>query len=211
MLATVPAIESAKEIAAGALKRGARITVVAAGATYGFVAAAHRALSAGKKSVGFEVSSAALYFDDGCAVDFPARTAEKIVAFNVGWLGNVDESEAPRLEVRYVLDGKKFRAIAGRRIPKIVVGGRPRAPKILAVELVSKGGFVEDVTGRVLKYMGPGGDFHGVPVRVADMFPNRDVEAMEVAGYSIAVTDRMMNEKVVPFSGSESAADVLSA
>lgn len=210
----VPTIERVRDFATGTLLPGARsAAVVVARATCRLASAAHRALSRENNSAGFEVKSAALHFDNGGVVEFPARTAERIAAFDVEWLGDLgDDVESPRLEIRYVLDGKKFRAIATRqKNPKIVVGGRPRAPKVLAVELVPRSGLSEDVTARFLKYAGPAGDFHGTPVRVSDVFPNRDVEAMEEVGYSLAVTDRMMNERVVPFSGRSLAADVLSA
>ena len=94
-----------------------------------------------------------------------------------------------RAEVRYTFRGKKYRMVLRPGDPSAFPGAAfytdstapaCRLPKgVLSARLQGRlgSGIDADVTGRVMKYQGPRGDFHaglGLHVRVHDMFPFDD-------------------------------------
>lgn len=100
-----------------------------------------------------------------------------------------------RVEVRYLAHGKKFRAIlrpgdvpAFPPAPERHRGG-PRG--VMSAELVGDDVAV-NITRRVLKYQGPGKDFHsglGLRVGVTDLFPYDDPADVMNSFHTLRVID----------------------
>lgn len=133
--------------------------------------------------------------DDWCEV--PVR----LLADLRDWQDVAEVRDPTRLEVRYVVRGKKYRMVvrpgdagvrfppyasarADCRLPRGVLDARLRGA------LGPEGGKDCNVTARVQKYQGPHGDFYrglGLSVRVRDMFPFDDHEdnAARFAGVEI--------------------------
>lgn len=178
-------------------------------------AAAKRMLKPLSTTAKLSVESATLYFEDGKAIALPTDQATQIVQRgSVPWVDDADESDSPTLEIRYVFHGKKFRALAkkGEKFPALAEeGGHVNPPKVFAATLVAtpEGKAHLDITYRMLKYMGPKGDWHGASVGVRDMFPNHDVSFMEKRGYDIEIVDDRLNTIVVPFEGDTIISDII--
>jgi len=195
---------TAKWIALGIIRASFRIAL-----------SAQRMLKPRTTSPRLSVESATLYFDDGKAIELPNDQATNIIEHgDAAWLDDVDERDAPTLEIRYVLRGKKFRAIAKRgvKFPTLEEAcGNVSAPKILSATLVSspEGDTHLDITDRVLKYMGPRGDWHGASVKVRDMFPNHDAEQLETRGYDIVVIDNRLHTTITPFKEDTVISDIV--
>ena len=191
---------TAKCIALGIIRASFRVALFA-----------QRMLKPRAKGEKLSIDSATLHFDDGKAIVLPTDQATNITEHRAdSWLDEVDESEAPRLEIRYVSNGKKFRAIAKRgKFPKL--DDTAAAPKILSATLVSspEGDTHLDITNRVLKYMGPRGDWYGTSVKAIDMFPNYDTSHMAERGYDIVVVDNRLHTTVVPFDEETVVSDIV--
>lgn len=170
---------------------------------------------------GFEVCSAIVFTDVGHAVELTKGDAEFVAGLESGsdwwdaesmkWmldglhLDEYEESERGwRVEIRYKIDGSKFRAIArpGEPFPTIVEDAKFSAPRVLKVYLEhAESGDKVDITKRYLKFAGPSGDWHGSSVKVYDLFPNNDNESCADDGYDIVVIDNRLKTKRFAFSG----------
>ena len=91
-----------------------------------------------------------------------------------------------KIEIRYSIHGKKYRAIIRRddniHFPIRKELGVPRGPLIRCATLVSNDGKLVDVTKRILKYAGQNGDFNWhvkSMFLVCDMFPFHNTDDYE--------------------------------
>lgn len=97
-----------------------------------------------------------------------------------------------RLEIRYTSRNNKYRAVARPgapdKLPDLLADPGPkRFPRVVHATLDSAMGNSVDVTGRVLKYLGPRNDFHGSELRVWELFPNDDTEVHKGRGYTLSL------------------------
>lgn len=214
---TLPVVtyEDLHDIASRACVHAKRLVVWAFGVSFRLALSAARALRRpGAAEDAFAIESATLFFEDGKAVCLPLAQAEIVVAkASDGMLDDVDDAAA--LEVRYRLHSRKFRAIArkGEKFPEISKAREIRSPKILSATLVSvpEKDVHLDCTSRVLKYLGPAGDFHGSTVRIRDLFPNHDVAFLAARGYDLVVIDDRLHATTVPFEEDAVVSDLIPA
>lgn len=215
---TLPVVtyEDLHDIASRACVHAKRLVVWAFGVSFRLALSAARALRRpGAAEDAFAIESATLFFEDGKAVCLPLAQAEIVVAkASDGTLDDVDAAAA--LEVRYRLHSRKFRAIARKcdeKFPEISKAREIRSPKILSATLVSvpEKDTHLDVTSRVLKYLGPAGDFHGSTVRIRDLFPNHDVDFLAARGYDLVVIDDRLHATTVPFEVETVISDLIPA
>lgn len=113
---------------------------------------------------------------------------------------------AVRLEVRYRMQGRKFRMVLR---PGDTCVFPPRPGKfanlcVLAASLRCKTGALDiDVTPRVLKYQGPKRDFHGTRITVRDMFPFDDHDDNATRFSHLKVVDSFARTTEIPYESED--------
>ena len=185
-------------------KRAARVAITEV---------SHWAFAPKPRGTGFNLASATIYTSNGLSVDVTDAVLDIIEddAYGDRWeeymTGRIPEGVERgdwRLEARYTVDGRKYRVIVPPGIenfPRLNIPVRRSFPRVSSAALISESGKRSDITARVLKYMGPRGDWHGSPdgVKIADMFPNDDSDQLLRAGYKVAVTGHCLKTEITDF------------
>ena len=175
--------------------------------------ASHKAFEPTLRKKGFELVGAYVFTADGRSVE-AASAVKNLVddeAFDGRWEGYVapfvpagTPPEEWRLEARYTYDGRKYGAVVrggAPSFPRISEPSRRSLPRVSSAALIFGKNKKVDITARVLKYMGPRGDWHGAPdgVNIVDMFPNDDVDDLTYKDCTVVVTDHCMRSETTKF------------
>lgn len=173
----------------------------------------HKTFKPKTRTKGFELTQAFVFTTDGRNVD--ATEAVRNVLADGMLDERWEEYVAPfvpagtppdewRVEARYTYDGRKYRAVVpggSPTFPGITEPSRRSLPRVSSAALIFGKNKKVDITARVLKYMGPRGDWHGVPggVKIVDMFPNDDVDDLIYKDCDVMITGHCMHSEIVKF------------
>lgn len=173
----------------------------------------HKAFKPVQRKKGFELSQAHVFTLSGMCIDVTQAVKNMLEdeALDERW-GEYVEPLVPvgiptdewRVEARYAYDGRKYRAVVpgeSASFPGINEPARRAFPRVSSAALIFGKDKKVDITARVLKYMGPRGDWHGAPggVKIVDMFPNDDVEDLIYKDCNVMVTGHCMRSEITKF------------
>lgn len=171
---------------------------------------------------GFSLKSAFVYGSDGHAACVTEEVRAILADRDDGsWESRLapslpdwrDAATTWRVEARYELNGRKYRALArpGSPFPAIARAAANarlfRVPRVLVATLVASDGRRTDITRRVHKYLGPRGDWHGSRVESFDLFPSDDPDHHLERGYTIELFDAGFEVRHVRFEAGQALSE----
>ena len=173
----------------------------------------HKAFGPKTRTKGFELARAFVFTTDGRNVDATeavrnlladGATDERWGEYVAPFVPAGTPPDEWRVEARYTYDGRKYRAVVpgdSSAFPGITEPTRRSLPRVSSAALIFGKNKKVDITARVLKYMGPRGDWHGVPggVKIIDMFPNDDVDDLIYKDCDVMITGHCMRSEIVKF------------